>query len=271
MSSNSWKSREKIKIFNTVVDNISFDEGKAILREMLGEERLHTLFTPNTEIVMACRDDEQLAEAINSADLVVADGIGLIMGSKMKQHPLRERVTGFDLSMAMLELAKEEDKKVFFLGAKPGVGEKAREEVEAVYGKIVAGVHHGYFKGAHRGFENHEEEKAVIDAINVSEADILFVGLGFPKQEQFILNNREKFSHLKIAIGNGGVLDVLAGKAKRAPDIFIKLNLEWFYRLLKNPSRLRRQLVIPKFLWTVWRDGQSVSVVKTTKGGSHAN
>ena len=115
MSSNSWKSREKIKIFNTVVDNISFDEGKAILREMLGEERLHTLFTPNTEIVMACRDDEQLAEAINSADLVVADGIGLIMGSKMKQHPLKERVTGFDLSMAMLELAKEEDKRVLSL------------------------------------------------------------------------------------------------------------------------------------------------------------
>lgn len=270
MSSNSWKNRDKIKIFNTVVDNISFDEGREILKEMLAEERFHILFTPNTEIVMACRDDKELAEAVNSADLVVADGIGLVIGSKIKHLPLKERVTGFDLSMAMLELAKEEKKKVFFLGAEPGVAEKAREEVEAVYGDIVANVHHGYFKGAHRGFDDHEEEKAVIDAINASEADILFVGLGFPKQEQFILNNAEKFSHLKIAIGNGGVLDVLAGKAKRAPDIFIKLNLEWFYRLIKNPSRLSRQLVIPKFLWTVWRDSQSVSVVKTTKGGSYA-
>lgn len=259
MSSTSWKNRDKIRVFKTVVDNVCFDEAKTAVREMLLEARFHKIFTPNTEIVMACRDDENLAGAINSADLVVADGIGLVIGSKMKACPLAERVTGFDLSIYLLELAAEENMKIFFLGAKPGVAETAAARVKEKYGDIVAGVHHGYFKS----------DEDVVDRIERSGAEILFVGLGFPKQERFILRNQDRLKSVRVAIGNGGVLDVLAGEAKRAPEVFIRYNLEWLYRLMKNPSRLSRQMAIPKFLWNIRRDKDSVSFVPPDKGGSH--
>ncbi len=269
MSSNFCNPKDKIKIFNTAVDDVSEEKSRKILSHFMDEGGFHWVFTPNTEIVMALKGDREKARIMNGADLVVPDGIGLVIGSKMGGHPLKERVTGYDLSLYLLELAKEKGEKIFFLGGEPGIAEEAKRRVEATYGPIVAGEHHGYFKGAHRGFENSEEEAAVIRAINESGASILFVGLGFPKQEDFILNNRDKLKHIALAIGNGGVLDVLAGKAKRAPDIFIRLHLEWFYRLLKNPSRIGRQVAIPKFLWAIARNKKAVTVVKENRGGSH--
>ena len=269
MSSNFCNPKDKIKIFNTAVDDVSEEESRKILSDFMDEGGFHWVFTPNTEIVMALKGDREKACIMNGADLVVPDGIGLVIGSKMGGHPLEERVTGYDLSLYLLELAKDKGEKIFFLGGEPGIAEEAKRRVEATYGPIVAGEHHGYFKGAHRGFEHSEEEAAVIRAINESGASILFVGLGFPKQEDFILNNRDKLKHITLAIGNGGVLDVLAGKAKRAPDIFIRLHLEWFYRLLKNPSRIGRQVAIPKFLWAIARNKKAVTVVKENRGGSH--
>lgn len=269
MSSTFYNPKDKIKIFNTVVDPVSEKESREILSGFLDEGGFHWIFTPNTEIVMALRDDAEKAAVMNEADLVVPDGIGLVIGSKMGGHPLEERVTGYDLSIYLLELAKEKNERIFFLGGEPNVAAEAKKRVEEKYGPIVAADHHGYFKGAHRGYENSEEEAAVIRAINESGASILFVGLGFPKQEQFLLNNRDKLENIVVAIGNGGVLDVLAGKAKRAPDIFIRLHLEWFYRLLKNPSRIGRQMAIPKFLWTIARNKKAVTVVKENRGGSH--
>ena len=269
MSSNFCNPKDKIKIFNTAVDDVSEEESRKILSDFIDEGGFHWVFTPNTEIVMALKDDREKARMMNEADLVVPDGIGLVIGSKMGGHPLEERVTGYDLSLYLLELAKEKGEKIFFLGGEPGIAEEAKRRVEGTYGPIVAGEHHGYFKGAHRGYENSEEEAAVIRTINESGASILFVGLGFPKQEDFILNNRDKLEYITLAIGNGGVLDVLAGKAKRAPDIFIRLHLEWFYRLLKNPSRIGRQVAIPKFLWAIARNKKAVTVVKENRGGSH--
>ena len=269
MSSNFYNPKNKIKIFNTAVDDVSEEASRKILSDFMDEGGFHWVFTPNTEIVMALKGDREKARIMNGADLVVSDGIGLVIGSKMGGHPLKERVTGYDLSLYLLELAREKNKSIFFLGGEPGIAEEAKRRVEETYGPIVAGEHHGYFKGAHRGFEHSEEEAAVIRAINESGASILFVGLGFPKQEDFILNNRDKLEHITLAIGNGGVLDVLAGKAKRAPDIFIRLHLEWFYRLLKNPSRIGRQVAIPKFLWAIARNKKAVTVVKENRGGSH--
>lgn len=269
MSSSFCNPKDKIKIFNTAVDDVSEEASRKILSDFMDEGDFHWVFTPNTEIVMALKDDREKARIMNGADLVVPDGIGLVIGSKMGGHPLKERVTGYDLSLYLLELAREKNKSIFFLGGEPGIAKEAKKRVEEKYGPIVAGEHHGYFKGAHRGFENSEEEAAVIRAINESGASILFVGLGFPKQEDFILNNQDKLKHIALAIGNGGVLDVLAGKAKRAPDIFIRLHLEWFYRLLKNPSRIGRQVAIPKFLWAIARNKKAVTVVKENRGGSH--
>lgn len=250
---------EKVSIFGVEVFNVSFDEAFNMIREFLKENKLHTIMTPNTEIVMDAKNDEKMKNIINSGDLVVADGIGLIYGSKMRKIPLKERVTGFDLSMKMIELCREEGYSLFLLGTKPEVVKQAYENLKQDEKLNIVGYHHGYFKGAHLGMNDHEEELAVIEKINSLKPDIIFLGMGYPKQELWIDHNKDRLNS-KIIIGNGGVIDILAGVSKRAPEVFIKLNLEWLYRLISDPARIKRQVAIPKFLYSVMKDRNSVVV-----------
>lgn len=248
---------EKISIFGVEVFNLTFDEAFEKVKGFLKEDRLHTIMTPNTEIVVDARDNKKMRDIINSADLVVADGIGLIYGSKLRKLPLKERVTGFDLSMKMIELCKEEGYSLFLLGTKEEVVKKAYENLKADEKLNIVGYHNGYFKGAHLGMEDNEEELEVVEQINSLKPDIIFLGMGYPKQELWIEHNKDRLQS-KLIIGNGGVIDILAGVSKRAPEIFIKLNLEWFYRLISDPARIKRQVAIPKFLFSVMKDKNSV-------------
>ena len=132
-------------------------------------------------------------------------------------------------------------KSVYFLGAKPGIAQRAGENMAQKYpGLTVAGVHDGYFK----------EDDEVIADINASGAQVLFVCLGAPKQEYWMHKNLSKLN-THLMLGLGGSLDIFAGESKRAPDIFIKLGLEWLYRLLKQPSRIGRMMALPKFIMAV--------------------
>lgn len=237
-----------IKIFNINIHNISFKEAIEKLEEYLRGDCLRTIYTPNPEIVMRARDDENLRRILASGDLVTADGIGLIYASKIKKKPLKERVTGFDLSIKMLEIANREGYSIYLLGGKDGVAKEASRNIEKNYPNVkIAGYHHGYFKGVQSGHKDHEDELKIRESINNSRPDIIFVGLGFPNQELWIDGNKDKI-YGKVIIGNGGVMDILSGNVKRAPDFFQRLGLEWFYRLLTNPSRIKRQLVLPKFM-----------------------
>ncbi len=248
----------KVKIFGVEIDNVSFDEATEILEGFLTSDRLNTICTPNTEIVMAAKDNPSLKDLINQNDLIIPDGIGLIYGSKIRNKPLKERVTGFDLSVKMLEMADEKGYSLFLLGGKKGVAKKASENIVSEYPNIrIAGYHHGYFKGSHIGHDNHQEEKKIVEMINESKTDIIFVGLGFPKQEIWIAKNKERI-HGKVIIGNGGTMDILAGVSKRAPEIFQRLGLEWFYRLIREPTRIKRQLAIPKFVLSVLLDKEAI-------------
>lgn len=164
--------------------------------------------------------------------------------------PLKERVTGFDISMELLSIGEERPINLYLLGGKPGISEKAAYNVEEKFpGVAVVGNRDGYF--------SLEDEEEIVNIINQSNPDIIFVGLGFPKQEEFIKRNKEILKG-KIIIGNGGVIDILAGESKRAPDIFINLNLEWFYRLIQEPSRIKRQMALPRFILNVIIDKNSV-------------
>lgn len=248
---------EKIKIFGVEIFNIDNKECENILRYFLKTEGLKKIYTPNTEIVMAAKRDENLRHLINSGDLILADGIGLIHASKMRKKPLKERVTGFDTSIKLLELADEMGLNLYFLGGKEGVAEDAARSVNEKYRNLhVAGYHNGYFNSRIDG-ETSSEEKKIIEEINSKDIDIIFVGFGFPRQEKWIDEFKDDLK-AKVIIGNGGVLDILSGRANRAPDIFIKLGLEWLYRLIKNPSRIKRQIDLPKFLLAVMRDKNSV-------------
>lgn len=239
---------DSIKIYGVNIQNTSLDEASKIMEEYLKGDELRVISTPNTEIVMEAKKDDKLKAIINRADLIVPDGIGLIYASKIKKKPLQERVTGFDLSIKLLEIGNENGYRIYLLGGKEGVAKKAAQQIKEKYPNIeIAGFYNGYFKGSHTGHKDSHEELKLIEDINSNKADIIFVGLGFPKQEIWIDENRDKIN-AKVIIGNGGVMDILSGNAKRAPEIYQRLGLEWLYRLIQNPSRLKRQLVLPKFL-----------------------
>lgn len=242
---------ESINIFGVKIHNTSLDEVTDLLKEFLQEDRLRVIYTPNTEIVMAAKDDEDLKNLLNKGDLIIPDGIGLIYGSRIQKKPLKERVTGFDTSMKLLEIGNQMGYSIYLLGGEEGVAKDAAANIKDNYPNMkIAGYHHGFFKGSHLGLSNEEEEMEIIKDINEKNPDIIFVGLGFPRQEIWIDANRDKLKS-RIIIGNGGVMDILSGNAKRAPEIYQNLGLEWFYRLMKEPSRIKRQLVLPKFMLQV--------------------
>lgn len=239
---------DSIKIFGVKIHNMTFEEATEEVKGYLKENNLKVIYTPNPEIVMGAKEDNKLRELINRGDMVTADGIGLIYASKIKKRPIKERVTGYDLSIKLLEIANENNYSLYILGGKDGVAKAATENIKSLYPNVkIAGYHHGYFKGSHIGYEGHKEEISIIEQINSANPDIIFVGLGFPKQEIWIDSNRDKLKG-KVIIGNGGVVDILSGNLKMTPEIYRKLGLEWLHRLIREPSRIKRQLVIPKFM-----------------------
>lgn len=242
---------ETIEIFGVKIHNISFDEAVKEVENYLKGNILKTIYTPNPEIVMGAKKDNNLKELINGGDLITADGIGLIYAAKIKNRSFKGRVTGLDLSMELLRIANDNNYGLYLLGGKEGVSKAAAENINKSFPNIrIAGNHHGYFKGSHTGYENHEEEQNIIEDINHSNPDIVFVGLGFPKQEVWIDSNKNKVK-AKIIIGNGGVMDILSGNIKKTPEFIRKIGFEWLYRLIQEPSRIKRQIVLPKFMLTV--------------------
>lgn len=240
-----------IKILGVKINNIDMDETMAKIDGYFASDELNYIYTPNPEIVMRAGRDEEFKKIINSASLNLCDGIGLIIASKLKKKPLKLRVTGYDTSIKILELMNEKHLSLFLLGAKPGIAEKAIEKINNDYPNIViAGYNNGYFNGSHNGHASCDEEEALIQKINDSKTDAIFVGMGAGYQEKFIYYNKDKLK-TKLAIANGGVIDVLAGNVKIAPSFIRKIGMEWLYRLIKEPKRFKRQLDIPKFLMKI--------------------
>jgi N-acetylglucosaminyldiphosphoundecaprenol N-acetyl-beta-D-mannosaminyltransferase len=199
--------------------------------------------TPNSEMVVMAQDDLGLKRILNGAKLVVPDGVGLILASRLIEDPLSERVTGIDLMTKLLAVAAEKDYGVYFLGAEPGVVEEVKSKMIEKYPELkLLGSHHGYL--------DEESELKVIEEINSKEPDLLFVGMGVPLQEKWLDKNLTKLN-VPVSMTVGGSFDVLAGIKKRAPIWIQKLNLEWLYRLLQEPGRFFRMLALPKFIYLV--------------------
>ena len=242
---------DKLSIMGVRIDNLSMDEVLKIAEEKIEKDEQYIIYTPNTEFIMMCQKDKEFLNLMNESDINIPDGIGLIYAGKIKKHPLKEKVGGYDLSVNLLKMANDKGLKLYVVGGKPGVAEAAMENVREKYPGIkIVGTQHGYFKGTHLGKKGHEEELAVIEDINKHQPHILFVGFGAKKQELWIEYNKDLIN-ANVIIGNGGTLDGLAGIVKRAPDIFIKLGLEWLYRLMKEPKRIKRQIVLPVFMLKV--------------------
>jgi len=232
--------RNTVEIVGVNIDNITLTDAVIRIEGYLDGDGLNMIFTPNSEILVDAVKDIEFAQILNSGDLVVPDGIGVVMASKFYGEPFNERVAGYDLMCRLIELAYIRNKSIYFLGGKEGIAEEAAERLRQKYKDIkILGVHNGYF--------DDEEEKLIINDIINLKPDIVFVALGAPKQEKWIFNNRHNLPS-KIAMGVGGSIDVVAGVTKRAPDFYQKAGLEWFYRLIKDPKRIFRIMKLPKFI-----------------------
>lgn len=240
---------EKVNILGVHVDMVTINEAADLIMKFMNEDRVHAVYTPNSEIIMQAYRNTDFTDLLNRADLLTADGIGVVHASKILKKPIRERAAGYDIARKVLEKMNYSEHKLFLFGGKPGVAEEAAKNLKKDYPELnIAGMRNGYFKD--------EDEAEIVEQINSSGADMLFVCLGAPKQEQWIDRNRDKLN-IRVAMGIGGSLDVFAGNVQRAPEIFCRTGMEWFYRLCKEPWRAKRMADLPKFAATVMTKGKN--------------
>jgi N-acetylglucosaminyldiphosphoundecaprenol N-acetyl-beta-D-mannosaminyltransferase len=236
----------RVSLLGAGIDALGIEETVEQVAALIGTGRQSRVMTLNPEFLYRAQSDGELLDLVKRADLVTPDGEGIVWACRIAGRPVPERVTGIDLMMRLVEKAAAEGWRVYLLGAAPGVAEEAAERLSRLYpGLQVAGCRHGYFQ--------EDEGYKVAEEISKARPDLLFAALGAPKQEIWIDRYLEK-SGATVAIGVGGSLDVLAGRVRRAPRWVRRLRLEWLYRLLSNPSRWRRQLVLPLFAWLVIRE-----------------
>ncbi len=199
--------------------------------------------TPNAEIAYQALHDEAFRALLNGAALVLPDGAGVVLGAKLLGTPLKQKVAGIEFAEGLLGVMEQTGKRLYLLGGKPGIAELAAEKMLQKHPKLViCGMADGYF----------QDEAPVIEAVNAAEPDALFVCLGAPKQEYF-MHRHQADLNVRLMIGLGGSLDGFAGTVKRAPRWMIRLQLEWLYRLIKQPSRFVRMLALPKFIFAAMK------------------
>ncbi len=209
------------------------------------KRRLHKIVTINAEGLYLAYHNPKFKALLKQADLITADGSGVLWAAEQYGQKLPGRVTGVDLGEKIAARAAICGWRLFLLGAAPNIAEQAGAKLSAKYpGLIIAGCHDGYFNG---------QEQAVLQQIAEAQADIVLVALGMPRQEYFIAEHQEQLQ-AAVALGVGGSFDVWAGMIKRAPLFMQKLRLEWLWRLIKQPSRLGRMMAIPKFMLLVKRE-----------------
>ena len=237
----------RIDVLGVGFDNLTMTEAVEAGMALLAKPGTYYVVTPNPEIVEVCRENPEAREAVNGADLVLPDGIGIVKGAAMLGTPLKEKTPGVEFASHLMDRLAGEGKSLYLLGAKPGVAELAAERLQAAHpGLRIAGTHDGYF----------QEDAPVAAAIRAAGADVVFVCLGAPKQELWMARNGSA-TGARLLCGLGGSLDVFAGVVQRAPKFWSDHGLEWFYRLCKEPRRIGRMMKLPLFLLHVRQEKKS--------------
>ena len=233
----------KINILGVAFDALTLGEAEERADALLCSGAGGYIVTANPEIVLRCREDAAYAAAVNGAKLVLADGVGDLCAARILGTPLPGRVAGADLVPRLLARLAERGGSVFLYGARPGVAERAGESLQsACPGLRIAGTENGYIS----------DETALLEALEREKPDLLLLGLGAPRQELWMAENRKRTP--AVMIGVGGLLDVFAGDIPRAPEAWQRLGLEWLYRLLCEPRRFKRVIRLPKILLLALRE-----------------
>lgn len=233
----------KVQILNTKIDRLTQKEVVEKIADLLGKKESAYIVTANAEIVYMANHDAKMQEVVNNADIVTADGSGVIWASNELAQPLPERVTGIDLIYAICDQASSLNWRIYLLGAAPQVAEIAAEKLSQQYHCQIVGTHDGFLKDP-------AVNEAVLNDIREKTPDIVLVGMGAPRQEYWITEHMHELP-AAVYMGVGGSFDVISGNLKRAPKWMQKMSLEWFYRVIKQPSRFKRVLALPKFMLAV--------------------
>lgn len=241
--------KQRLEILGVGVDRLTSSEALECIAAFIAEGRengtTHQIVTANAEIIYQASKNDKMREVINRAQMVTADGSGVVWASKQLGEPLAERVTGIDLVNSICAASAQYGWKLYILGSAPGVADIAAKNICDKYpGCNIVGTHHGYFDA--------EQEKNILAELRELRPDVLFVALGAPKQEYWI-DDHIKTLDIPVAMGIGGSMDVLSGNVKRAPLWMQKMSLEWLYRFLIQPTRFKRMLALPKFMLAVKR------------------
>ncbi len=240
--------KDTVHILGVPISKRTMAQTVRLLEEQIDKpcSRPFHLITANPEIVMKHQKDEQLQNIVREADLVTADGVGILLASRWKGTAIAERVTGYDLLIQLLHTGNRKGWSFYFLGSDEETNKTAVENIKKKFPNVqIAGRHHGFF--------NKDEEENLLNDIETAQPDVLAVALGAPFAEKWIYAHKPRLK-TKVAFGVGGSLDVVAGKARRAPLIWQRLQLEWLYRLLSQPSRWRRQRILPVFAYKAFMD-----------------
>jgi N-acetylglucosaminyldiphosphoundecaprenol N-acetyl-beta-D-mannosaminyltransferase len=229
-----------ITVLGVRVDDVTMSEALARVDEFMQEPRLHQIVTVNPEFIVSAQDDELFRRALAESDLNLPDGANLLRAAQAQGTPLRERVAGTDFIWYLSGLAATLGWKVFMLGGRNGVGGQAAARLQNRYRKLQ-------IVGMYEGSPEAEEESGIVERINASGAELLFVAYGAPAQDVWIYQHRNALQSVRVAIGIGGAFDFIARKVKRAPKWMQDLGLEWLFRLSIQPWRVRRQWSLVTF------------------------
>lgn len=241
----------KVRIYGVPVSKMSMSQTVAYLTNVIEQRQPHQVITANPIMVMAAQEDPAYLSMMQRAELIVPDGTGVVWAANYVGEPVVERVPGYDLIHELMKVGESKGWKVYLLGASNEVIQTAAEKLRTTYPGIkLVGVRDGYFKD--------EQDAEVIQDIVDAAPDILLVGRAAANQEPWIGKYKQQIS-VPVMMGVGGSFDVLSGKLKRAPVLFQKLRLEWFYRLVQEPWRYKRMLLLPKFALKVMRDKEKVT------------
>jgi N-acetylglucosaminyldiphosphoundecaprenol N-acetyl-beta-D-mannosaminyltransferase len=230
---------KRVEILGVPVDCVTSEQALRAVEAMLESDTTDTVIAVNPEKVMRARRDPALLSQLMRAGLLIPDGIGVVVAARGKQSDPVEQVAGSDLMPALCGLAARKGHPVFLFGGCREANASAARALKAQVPDLV-------IAGAEHGFVADEDMPAVVRRINESGADFLFVALGSPKQEAWMERWVPEL-RVKVVQGVGGTFDVLAGRVKRAPVAWRRAHLEWLYRLLSEPARVRRQAVLPRF------------------------
>ncbi len=253
---------DRIWIFGVPIDRVNRRQALARAEGWLGSGACRLVFTPNPEIIMAARHDAGLRRILAGADLALADGVGVAWAASRGGRPVPERVPGVDFAGDVLALAAARDVPTYFLGTRGAVVARAAEAARVQHPRLrVAGWHDGYFPW--------DRAPEVAAAVRGSGARLLLVGMGAPREQRFLAEQRQALAGVDLALAVGGTLDVMGGAARLALAAVRRAGLEWLWRLVREPSRIRRQMALPAFAWAIltakaplWDDAEGPRVVE---------